>query len=301
MHDEDANEMIENTVPHPFSTLLPKEHIMPVVISSPHSGRHYPAHFIKASKLNPMRLRMSEDCYVDELFTPAAQLGAPLVSANFPRAYLDLNREAYELDAAMFHDDLPSYVNTRSARVAGGLGTIARVVTETEEIYREKLYFKDAKARIEAIHTPYHNQLRTLIEDGHARFSQVLLLDCHSMPSATRLYNIPKRADFILGDRCSTSCSGQITDFFEQQLTSLGYTVSRNQPYAGGYITQNYGTPDTGRHALQIEINRARYLNEETLEKHDGFEKLQAALSEVFQNLASNWPSLLNVYSNAAE
>ena len=284
-----------------FSVAKPQAHVMPLVLNSPHSGRVYPAEFAAASMLNDAQLRLSEDCFVDDLFAAAVKFGAPLMSANFPRAYLDVNREPYELDQSMFHDRLPDYVNTTSVRVAGGLGTIARMVSETEEIYREKLNFAEAKARIETLHTPYHAYLEGLLETTFTKFDTVLLIDCHSMPSSTRSSTGISRPDFILGDRCGYSCAPQITDFIEQFFRNLNFSVTRNQPYAGGYITERYGNPQNNRHALQIEINRALYLDEVNFVKHQGFARLQAMIGDLFQKLESHWPQLLGPYQAAAE
>src|SRR5690242_13998976 len=155
---------------------------LPVVLASPHSGCEYPPDFVNASRLDPLALRQSEDSFVDELFAAAPQVGIPLLSARFPRAYLDVNREAFELDPAMFSDALPSFVNARSPRVRIGLGTIARVVANGEEIYAEKLRFADAEQRIERLYYPYHHALRRLIEETERLFGGYLLVDCHSMP-----------------------------------------------------------------------------------------------------------------------
>ncbi len=301
MSDNITAQTLKATFDPIFSVAKPQAHVMPLVLNSPHSGRIYPADFTAASKLNDTQLRLSEDCYVDDLFATAVKFGAPLMSANFPRAYLDVNREPYELDPSMFHDQLPGYVNTTSVRVASGLGTIARMVSETEEIYREKLTFAEAKARIEALHTPYHAHLEGLLETTFSKFNTVLLIDCHSMPSATRSGTGISRPDFILGDRCGYSCAPQITDFIEQFFRNLNFSVIRNQPYAGGYITEHYGNPQRNRHALQIEINRALYLDEINLVKHQGFAKLQAMIDDLFQKLSSQWPQLLGPYQAAAE
>jgi N-formylglutamate amidohydrolase len=273
-----------------FEVREPAEPGLPAVLNSPHSGRHYPSCFVQASRLTATRLRMSEDCYVDELFSGGIDAGAPMMAAQFPRAYLDVNREAWELDPAMFHGPLPDYVNTASPRVAGGLGTIARVVSETEEIYAAKLTFDEARARVKALYEPYHRALARLIENTRARFGAVVLIDCHSMPSADRFRRNRIRPDVVLGDRCGHACEPQIVDFFDRKLSALGLKVVRNQPYAGGYITQKYGQPHLGRHAIQIEVNRALYLDEKTLIRHSGFNRLKSALDSVFEAFAAELP-----------
>lgn len=260
----------------------------PIIFNSPHSGADYHPDFVARSALDEATLRRSEDAFVDELFAHAAQVGAPLVRALFPRAYLDVNREAFELDPAMFAEPLPAHVNTRSMRVAGGLGTIARVVSDGKPIYRDKLSFAEAAARIDAYYHPYHAALEQLLARTHRRFGCALLIDCHSMPSQS-VYAVGKdsrKPEIILGDRYGTSCSGEITAIMSELLTELGYLVVHNNPYAGGFITDHYGRPQLKQHALQIEINRALYMDEERILKHRGFARLQRHLSQVISELS---------------
>lgn len=249
-----------------FDLKTPDKVVAPLLFNSPHSGRNYPEGFIKASKLDADTLRRSEDCYVDELFAGVVDLGLPLFQAHFPRAYLDVNREPFELDPDMFDEPLPETVNTKSARVAGGLGTIPRIVAEATEIYGERLSYAEAEQRIRHIYMPYHGELYALLRGLRRGFGAALLIDCHSMPSTFR-GQVEPRPDFVLGDRFGTSCSGAIIDAAQASLQSLGYCVVRNRPYAGGFITQSYGRPADGFHALQIEINRSLYMHEKTLER----------------------------------
>jgi N-formylglutamate amidohydrolase len=261
----------------PFEALAPKAQSAPVVLCSPHSGRAYPEPFVSTSQLDPLTLRRSEDAFVDELFLPAAELGVPLLHAHFPRAYLDANREPYELDPAMFRDALPSYANTRSLRVAGGLGTIARIVSDNHAIYREKLNFAEAKRRIDTLYWPFHGALRGLLERTHEKFGCAVLIDCHSMPSIGGPFDEDPghtRADIVLGDRYGTACSRTLVDVAERVLRGMGYQVLRNNPYAGGYNTEHYGAPGRGFHALQIEINRALYMDETRLERGAGLDRV---------------------------
>ena len=251
----------------------------PILFNSPHSGSVYPEAFIATSKLDSLTLRRSEDCYVDELFSGVVALGAMMMRAHFPRAYIDVNREPYELDPEMFSEPLPPAANTRSLRVAGGLGTIPRVVAEAAEIYDAPLPLAEAQQRIDQLYKPYHAQLSALLGDIRREFGAALLIDCHSMPSLARDRR-PVRPDFVLGDRFSIACAPEIVDAAERTLKSLGYSVVCNRPYAGGYITQRYGVPRNGFHALQIEVNRALYLNERTLEKSGGFGELAANLTK---------------------
>lgn len=231
----------------PISVERPIRQKLPFVFSSPHSGRVYPASFIKGSNLDATTLRRSEDCFVEEIFAGVVQLGAPLIHAHFPRAYLDANREPYELDPAMFADPLPPHVNTRSLRVAGGLGTIARVVADATEIYREPLAYAEAERRIRLLYMPFHDTLRALLEETHRAFGGALLIDCHSMPSIAGPSDDDmgaNRPDIILGDRYGTACASEITQEAERILKNLGYSATRNNPYAGGFNTEHYGRPN---------------------------------------------------------
>ena len=282
----------------PFAVVSPKTWTLPIVLASPHSGRDYPAHFLAASQLDLLSIRRSEDSFVNELFEDAAQLGAPLIHALFPRAYLDPNREPYELDPGMFEDALPAYANTRSLRVAGGLGTVARVVTDGAEIYRRKMAFSEAERRIETLYLPYHRQLRCLLDEARAKFGFAVLIDCHSMPSIGGPMDEDRghdRADMVLGDRFGTSCSPTLTQAVENALGDMGYAVARNNPYAGGYTTDHYGRPIQGIHALQIELNRALYMDEHNLTRTENFAKVRADMRDLMQKLTHITESLLSV------
>ena len=248
-----------------FDILEPPTQTAPVVFASPHSGTDYPDEFVAASLLDSITLRRSEDCYVDDLFAAAPNFGAPLLRARFPRAFIDANREPFELDPKMFADRLPGYVNTRSPRVAAGLGTIARVVCSGGDIYREKLRFEEALHRVNTYYRPYHAALLRLIEKTRERFGFCLLIDCHSMPSIGGPADTDsghRRVDFVLGDCHGAACDRRLTDRARRTLSARGYIVRRNVPYAGAFTTRHYGAPQRGVHALQIEINRALYMNE---------------------------------------
>jgi N-formylglutamate amidohydrolase len=268
-----------------FEILEPAALSAPFVFNSPHSGQAYPEHFLAASRLDALALRRSEDAFVDELFAGVTALGAPLMRAHFPRAYLDVNREPYELDPRMFVQPLPSYANTRSLRVAGGLGTIARIVAEAEEIYAEPLDLAEALRRIEYLYKPYHAALKDLVGRVRGRFGVCVLIDCHSMPSARRAGEPGVRPDFVLGDRYGASCAGRLVEVAQDTLRGLGYRVSRNKPYAGGYITERYGAPAMGVHTLQIEVNRALYMDEERCAKSHGFDRLRRDLMRLAERI----------------
>lgn len=260
-----------------------------LVYSSPHSGRDYPPALLQSTRLDRMSLRRSEDAHVDALFDGGRKAGAPMLRALFPRAFLDVNREPYELDPRMFEGRLPAYANTRSIRVASGLGTIARVVGEAREIYDRRLSVGEGLERIERLYKPYHAALRGLLERAEYRFRYAVLIDCHSMPSTSGRGLRPEdrqRADIVLGDRYGTSCDNGLMETAERELRRCGYHVARNKPYAGGFITEHYGNPALGWHALQIEVNRALYMDERTLEPSKGFARLAADLDGLSGALA---------------
>ncbi|MEJ8573835.1 N-formylglutamate amidohydrolase [Microbaculum marinum] len=286
----------------PYDVLLPQDGITsPFVFNSPHSGRTYPKAFVAASRLDTMTLRRSEDTFVEELFSGVVGLGAPLMHARFPRAYVDVNREAYELDPTMFDGRLPSFANTRSMRVAGGLGTIARIVADGAEIYSVPISVAEGLDRIERYYKPYHRDLRALIRQAYASFGTAIVVDCHSMPSARVTQENRRRPDFVLGDRYGTSCVSILTDIAQETLQRLGYSVARNKPYAGGYITETYGSPRDGLHALQIEVNRSLYMDELRYVRAGGFAWLVADITQLCRRLTSVSVEALRPVRAAAE
>ena len=274
--------------------IRPAEQTVPLVFASPHSGQHYPNEFIASSRLDPLSLRRSEDAFMDEVFGSAVEHGAPLLRARFARAYIDLNREAYELDPAMFNDDLPDYVNTTSARAAAGLGTIARIVSYGEEIYSEKLTFSEAKKRIDTCYKPYHDALRGLVEATRKKFGVCLLVGCHSMPSicsSSRLGN--GQNDMVLGDCYGTACAPQVIENADRILSDMGLKVTRNDPYAGGFTTRHYSAPEDGIHVLQVEVNRALYMDEDRIARGERLPHLVQQISQFIRQLVELDPKLL--------
>jgi N-formylglutamate deformylase len=266
---------------HPFKIHRPDAQRVPFVFASPHSGRLYPAGFVAQSKLDPLSLRRSEDAYVDALFGGAIALGAPMIAARFPRAYLDVNRAASELDPAMFDGALGVRVEVPNARVNAGLGVIPRVVRDGAEIYASKLSPAAAQERIARLHEPYHAALARLMDETLQHFGVAILIDCHSMPSAA---SIP---DIVLGDRFGASASPHLMRLAEHAFEQCGFSVARNAPYAGGYTTHLYGRRDNGVHALQIEINRSLYLNEHSIAPGANFEQVKSRLSDALQSLTA--------------
>jgi N-formylglutamate amidohydrolase len=263
-----------------FETIRPRRLVTPLVFNSPHSGRVYPERFLAMTRLDHLSIRQSEDAWVDELFARAPHLGAPMLRAHFPRAYLDVNREPWELDPTMFVEPLSDRFNTTSPRVAAGLGTLARVVAENKPIYRDRLTLDDARMRIEGIYHPYHAALQKLLSEAIAAFGVALLIDCHSMPRITRA-NDKAAPDIVLGDRYGTTCAPGLVDLAETIFSSAGLRVARNRPYAGGFATRTYGRPQHGVHALQIEISRHLYMNEVTLAKNADFDAIRALVERL--------------------
>lgn len=285
----------------PFEILEPAEARAPVVFNSPHSGRVYPPAFLATARLDLGALRRSEDTFVDELVAGVVTRGHPLMRVHFPRCYVDVNREPYELDPRMFDGRLPSFANTRSMRVAGGLGTVARVVGDAQEIYDQRIPVDDALRRIEGLYKPYHRALRRLLTRVHRDFGAAVLVDCHSMPSTAGGKDERPRADVVLGDRYGTSCVAAVADIVEATFRTLGYAVSRNKPYAGGFITEHYGNPAGGLHAVQIEINRALYMDERRYERSTSFARVAADIETIADRLAELPIEELRPYRAAAE
>lgn len=270
-----------------FEIWEPPAQQIPLILNSPHSGRIYPRCFVENSRLDQTGIRRSEDHFVDELFCSGVRLGAPMLAANFPRAYVDVNREPYELDPRMFDGCLPPYANTSSIRVAGGLGTIPRIVAENMEIYKHKLPVGEAMERVDLIYKPYHAALRKLIARTHAQFGTAVLIDCHSMPGNIRLSGSGIRPDFIIGDRYGTSASSELSRLALRLLEDMGFAAVRNKPYAGGFITEHYGRPARNLHALQIEINRSLYIDEATLKKRPEFPRIISAIQHFLESFSA--------------
>jgi N-formylglutamate deformylase len=285
----------------PFEVLEPAEYSGPVVFNSPHSGRLYPRAFLASSRLDLTTLRRSEDSFVDELASGVVARGYPLMRAHFPRCYVDVNREPYELDPRMFDGRLPSFANTRSMRVAGGLGTVARVVGDAQEIYDQRISVDDALQRIESLYKPYHRTLRKVFTQLQRDFGAAILIDCHSMPSASSTRDERPRADIVLGDRYGTSCVPIVSEVIEETLRGYGYQVSRNKPYAGGFITEHYGNPAVGLHAIQLEINRALYMDERHYQPIASFRRVASDLEELADRIAAVPLEELRPYRSAAE
>jgi N-formylglutamate deformylase len=268
-----------------YDLTLPPERLSGAVFNSPHSGRAYDAELFGRSRLPREQLRSSEDAFVDELFAAAPELGAPLMAARVPRACVDLNRAPDDLDPALIAGASRRFLNPR---IAAGLGVIPRVVAEGRPILDGKLPLAEAQRRIAAYYHPYHARLRRLLEESRAAFGLAILFDCHSMPhdalaAAPAVWG--RRPDLVLGDRFGAACDRWLIDAAAEIFTAADFVVARNAPFAGGYITQTYGRPAAGLHALQIEVDRALYLDEARVEKRPDFDAVRARVTAAIADL----------------
>lgn len=269
-----------------YTLLRPAQHSSHIVFASPHSGRAYPTAFLQGSILDERQIRSSEDAFVDQLFDTAPAFGAPLLIANAPRAFIDLNRSVEELDPALIDGVRRQGHNPR---VASGLGVIPRVVSNGRAIYRGKISFEEAQQRITDHWHPYHTKLRGLLDEAQALHGRAILVDCHSMPheaiSGMGRTGI-RRPEIVLGDRFGAAAHGDIVDQIEAAFASAGFVVTRNTPFAGAFITQAYGRPARGQHAVQVEIDRALYMNEGLIEPNDRFEQVRTAVRQVIAEIS---------------
>ncbi|SDD86615.1 N-formylglutamate amidohydrolase [Kordiimonas lacus] len=271
----------------------------PFIFALPHSGRFYPQAMRSATHLSDHTLRLSEDAFVDKLFDHAPQNGATLLVATHARAYLDLNRDEMELDPSMFSPTLDEGLVHETHRVKAGLGIIPKLVAENVPIYTEKLPAREAFYRIGAVYKPYHDKLAALISARKKQFGYAALIDCHSMPSEQKTGR-HQGPDIVLGDNWGSACSRDLTSIAEELLIRTGFRVRRNVPYSGGFTTQHYGNPNQGRHALQIEINRAIYMNENKIEPLPEFEEIREKLQWFSQNLISRFIDMQKGHVKAA-
>jgi N-formylglutamate amidohydrolase len=273
---------------------LPERQLAPMVVASPHSGALYTAAFLNQTAVSLAALRRAEDAFVDELFAAAPSLGVPMLAARFPRSFVDVNREPYELDPGMFEGPLPRPLNHRTTRVAAGLGMIPRVAASGEAIYRGRVPAGEIEQRLEAYWRPYHVALSALVEQTYSLFGGALLLDAHSMPStASGFGQREHRVDVVLGDNHGESCALELIECAERFLMRRGLRVLRNQPYAGGFTTQRYGRPRVGRHTLQIELNRSLYMDEARHEKIAAFRSVQQLMTGLLEEIGRTVPIIL--------
>ncbi|WP_298841691.1 N-formylglutamate amidohydrolase [uncultured Roseobacter sp.] len=257
-----------------------------VVFASPHSGRDYPWSMMRRSVLDNHVIRSSEDAFVDNLFESATEFGSPFLRAGAPRAFVDLNRSPDELDPALISGVRRQGHNPR---VSSGLGVIPRVVANGRAIYNGKISLSEARERLDEYWYPYHATLQELLDTAHRRFGQAVLIDCHSMPREA-VAGIARtsscRPEVVLGDRFGAAASGDVVDRVEAAFISAGFAVARNAPFAGAYIAQAYGRPSRAQHAVQIEIDRSLYMNEQTITPNGDYEAVRAALRGVIAEVA---------------
>ena len=265
--------------------LAPNQWCSSVIFASPHSGRAYGDAFLAETILDPMTLRSSEDAYVDLLLGDVAPWGCPLIYAKVPRAYVDLNRSADELDPAVIDGATRRGSNPR---IMSGLGVIPRVVAHGRCIYRGKLPMDEAQRRIETLWQPYHNAMAALIRQTKERFGQAILIDLHSMPheAVASFSKSHQPAEIVVGDRYGASADPEITQFVISCFQKAGFRVALNAPFAGAYILQNYGKPIQQQHALQIEIDRNLYLDAKTVQPSPQFARTQAKLRQALRDIA---------------
>lgn len=269
----------------PFALLRPTERTSAVVFASPHSACDYPEWFVRRSLLDAHSIRSSEDAFVDKLFESAPRYGAPFLVAGAPRAFLDLNRDATELDPALIRG-VPKAMH--NPRVASGLGVIPRVVSNGRPIYEGKMPLSEAEARIEKYWRPYHTQLQALLDESREIFGRAILIDCHSMPHEA-VSSVARsglsRPEIVLGDRFGASAEAEIVDRIEEIFVGAGLRVARNAPFAGAYVTRHYGRPARKQHAIQIEIDRALYLDEKQILPNSNFDSFKALIDSVVSEL----------------
>ena len=272
--------------PAPYQLTMPEPRLTGVVFASPHSGRDYPAGFLRTSVLDERTIRSSEDAFVDTLLDGVAAFGAPLLAATAPRAWLDLNRAADELDPALIED---TRLSAHNPRVASGLGVIPRVVASSRAIYRGKITRAEADARIDGFWRPYHDCLRGLMDSARAEFGEAVLIDVHSMPHEAMdcvAGSGLRRPEVVLGDRFGTAAGGHVIERVEAAFSRAGFRTVRNTPFAGAYITQTYGQPSRGFHAIQVEIDRALYMNEREIRPNGNFMSFRRQLQTVLAEIA---------------
>lgn len=268
-----------------YHLALPAARTSSVVFASPHSGRDYGADFMARSMLDEHAIRSSEDAFVDLLFEAAPAMGAPLLTALAPRSFIDLNRSCDELDPALIEG---VGRGSHNPRISSGLGVIPRVVANGRAIYRGKIPMAEAEGRIADYWRPYHAALQRLLNDQLTLFGEAILIDCHSMPHEAiegfGRFDGP-RPHVVLGDRFGASAAARIVDRIEAAFVASGFRVARNAPFAGAFITQQYGRPSRGQHVIQIEIDRALYMDETLIRPNRSFAALKQTLTGVMADI----------------
>ncbi|MBL4769186.1 MAG: N-formylglutamate amidohydrolase [Rhodobacteraceae bacterium] len=270
-----------------FQLKLPKNRLSSVVFASPHACATYPTTFVRQSILDEHTIRSSEDAFVNDLFAPAPEFGAPLLMAGVPRAFIDMNRNQDELDPALIEG---AKRHGHNPRITSGLGVIPRVVANGRAIYRGKIPMNEAQRRIKNYWHPYHAALQGLLDEAKADFGHAILIDCHSMPHEA-MDGVARagspRPEIVLGDRFGAAASAEIVDRVESAFVLAGLTVTRNAPFAGAYVTQAYGRPSRRQHAIQVEIDRSIYMDERHIVPNKNFAEFQTMLRQIIAEIAS--------------
>lgn len=273
----------------PYRIVGPTEPAPPLVLASPHSGREYPGAFLAQSRLSLGQLRRAEDAYVDELLSDAVQQGVPLIAARYGRAYLDLNRDADEIDPAMIAEAMPRSAGQASDRVAAGLGVVPRIAAHGLDIYASRLRLAEVESRVGTLHRPYHAGIEMLLGRALARHGYAVLIDCHSMPTPAGGATAPQ---FVIGDLHGQTAAPRLVDAIEASLVAGGFRVARNAPYAGGYTTLRHADRVRGVHVVQIEVDRALYMDPARLALHSGFASVASAFRQLVATLLVTAPEL---------
>ncbi len=291
--ERDLESPVPLNTPEAFLVRAPVVAENPFLFAVPHSGRHYPTSFKHQCQLDDRSMRLSEDAFVDELFEGVADHGATHLIATHARAYVDLNRAANELEPSMFTGEIGTYEVDLNNRVKAGLGVIPRVIGEGMPIYGVKIPIREAFKRLETVYKPYHEKVSQVLLARHQAFGSSVLIDCHSMPSGPELGRRRRsQPEIVLGDCWGTSCSRELTGLVERLFLDAGFRVKRNIPYAGGYATRHYGKPARQCHALQIEINRAIYMDEVRVEKLPHFAEIQGKILSVSRQIMQAYDTL---------
>jgi len=267
---------------------LPESEVLPLVFDSPHSGLNYPSDFGYRESLDHLLLRSPEDAHVEELFAKATEHGAVMLQANFPRAYIDVNRRVGDIDVNMIDGAWPFTLDT-TKNSASGAGLFWRVVRKVHEIYGKKIKVEDAIARVENCYLPYHEKLRSHLDRLHAEFGGVWHMDCHSCQSYSldaEGKQTTMRPDIILGNRHGTTCDADFVEVVRKSFADLGYEVIVNTMFPGAELVVRYGDPANNRHSLQVEIRRDLYMDDDTHDKNERFDKMKQDCEVVMSNVA---------------
>jgi N-formylglutamate amidohydrolase len=273
--------------PAPFTRHGPAIPDFPVVIAVPHAGRHYPTSLIADAAVPLSRLRQLEDRRADLLIAPAIAQGVTAFVAEHARAWIDLNRDPREIDTGMIEGTPPEGL-IHSSRARNGLGLVPRHIGGGPPLWRRKFSSEELVRRIAEVHKPYHDAIAAALAAARARFGIAILLDCHSMPPIRQAQRQGAAPAVVIGDRFGRSADGAFGDMVETIARQAGFPSARNTPYAGGYSLDLHGAPPRRMHALQIEIDRSRYLDRHLDGAGDGLAEVQGLVTDIFRTLCDD-------------